>query len=59
VGQNTFLGGQDFGFYYMFKTIFSGRNKIWGAQNKFGGNCSRMPPPVATGLCETAAMVGQ
>jgi len=30
-GHNTFLEGQDFGFYSMFKTNFSGRNKIWGA----------------------------
>ena len=44
VGHNTFLGGQDFCFYYMFKTNFSERNKIWGAQKKFGVHCPRMPP---------------
>jgi len=31
VGHNTFLGGKYFCFYYMLKTNFSGRNKIWGA----------------------------
>jgi len=35
VEYNTFLGGQDFCYYYMFKTNFSGRNKTWGAQKKF------------------------
>jgi len=29
VGKNTFSGAQDFYFYYMFQTIFSGNNKIW------------------------------
>jgi len=29
VGHNTFLGGQDFRLYCMFKTNFSGCNKIW------------------------------
>ena len=29
VGHNTFLGGHDFCFYYMFETTFSGRNKVW------------------------------
>ena len=38
VGRNTFLRGQDFWFYYMFKTNF-----FWAQQN-LGGNCSRMPP---------------
>jgi len=38
------LGRQDFCFYHtMFKTIFSGHNKI------LGWDCSRMPP-VVTGL---------
>jgi len=27
-GGNTFLQGQDFSFYYMFKINFSGHNKI-------------------------------
>jgi len=29
--QNTFIGEQDFCFYYMFKTNAYGHNKIWGA----------------------------
>jgi len=33
----------------MFKTNFSGRNKIWGEQRNLGGHGPRMPP-VATGL---------
>jgi len=45
VGYNTFLGGQDFCFYYIFKTNFSGRNKIWeGHKINFGGHCPRMSP---------------
>jgi len=44
VGHNTFLGGHDFCFYYMFKTNFSGRNKIWGEQKKFRGELPPMPP---------------
>jgi len=47
VEQNTFLGGQDFCFYYMFKTNFSGRNNIWGGTKEIWGNA---PLPVATGL---------
>jgi len=43
MGHNTFLGGQDFCFYYVLKTNFSGRNKIWG------GTAPEFPP-VATGL---------
>jgi len=42
LGENTFLAGQDFNFSYMFKTNFSGHNKL-------GEHCSRMPP-LATGL---------
>jgi len=37
VGHNAFLGGHDFCFHYIFKTNFSGHNKIWGEQNKFTG----------------------
>jgi len=37
LGRNTFLRGQDFNFYYMFKTNFSGRNIIWE-------HCPRIPP---------------
>jgi len=45
--QNAHLEGQDFCFYCMFETIFSGHNKIWGAQSTWA-----LPPnaPVATGL---------
>jgi len=43
-GYNIFLGGKDFYFCYMFKTNFSGRNKIWGSQKKLGGHCTRMSP---------------
>ena len=42
VGHATFLGGQDFCFYYMFETNFSGRDKIWG------GTAPEFPP-VSTG----------
>jgi len=31
LGGNTFLRGQDFSFYYMFKTNFSGTQYNWGA----------------------------
>jgi len=30
-GQNTFLGGQDFCFCYMFKINYFEHNEIWGA----------------------------
>jgi len=46
VGHNTFLGGKDFCFYYILKTHFSGRNKIWGgARKKFGGALPPNAPP--------------
>jgi len=32
VGQNTFLGGKDLGFYHMFKTNFFERNKNLGGK---------------------------
>jgi len=48
LGGNTFLLGQDFSFYYVFKTKFSGQKKILGAQ-KIGEHCPRMPP-LATSL---------
>jgi len=52
VGHNTFLGGQDFCFYYMFKTNVSGRNKILGGTKKIGGTL--LPnAPVAMGLHHT------
>jgi len=47
-----FLWGKDFNFCHMFDTNFSEHNKIWGAQNRFGGNCPRMPP-VYAGLGST------
>jgi len=37
----TFLGGQDFCFHYIFKTISSGRNKV--VHKKFGGQRSECP----------------
>jgi len=40
--KNTFLGGYDFCFDYIFKTNFSGNKKIWGALPRM--------PPVVTGL---------
>ena len=49
VWHNKFLRGQDFCFYYMFETFFSGRNKIWGGTKEIWGHRPRMPP-VATGL---------
>jgi len=56
VGHNTFLRGQDSWFYYMFKSNFSGRNKIWGAQKKFWGYYSQMPP-VAMGVIATQFII--
>jgi len=41
VGHNAFLGGQDFCFYYMFETNFSGRNKIWDGTKEILG---ALPP---------------
>jgi len=42
VEHNIFLGGHDFCFYSMFKTIFCGCNRIWGwAQKKHRGG---LPP---------------
>jgi len=50
-GQNTFLGGERFCFYYIFKTNFSGSKKIWGEQKKFRGALPpNATPRVATGL---------
>jgi len=45
-GAHYIFEGQDLWFYYMFKTNFSGRNKIWEAQNKFGG---ALPPNAPRG----------
>jgi len=36
-GGAYILGGDDFCFYYMFKTTFSGRNKIWGDTKEIWG----------------------
>jgi len=45
LGENTFLGGKSFCFYYLLKTNFSGHNKTWGrAQKKCGVELPRMPP---------------
>jgi len=38
----------------MFEIIFSEHNKIWGAQKRSGGNCTRMLP-VSAGLGSTIA----
>jgi len=43
-GGNTHLGQQDFCFYYMFETTFSGHNKIRGTQKDLGGIASEWPP---------------
>jgi len=50
-GQNTFLGGQYFCFYYMFKQILLGATKFGPRilARKFGPKSPRMPR-VATGL---------
>jgi len=45
VGHNTYLGGQGFCFYSMFKTKFSGRSKIWGGTKQIWGEC---PPWLRT-----------
>jgi len=42
-GQNAFLGGKDFCFHHIFKTIFSEHNNVWGGTKIFGGNCLPMP----------------
>jgi len=47
MGQNTFSEGQGFAYYYTFKTIFLGHNKICG-DTKIGGTTPA--PPVALGL---------
>jgi len=36
-GQNTFLGGHEFCFYYIFETNFSGNKKIWGGTKEIWG----------------------
>ena len=43
-GQNTFLGGHKFCFYYIFETKFSGigNKKIWGGTKEIWGHCTRM-----------------
>jgi len=45
-GAQYILGGQDFCFYYMLKTNFSGRNKIWGATKEIWG---ALPPNAPRG----------
>ena len=35
--------GDDFCFHYMFKTNFSGHNKIWDTHKKFGGTAPNSP----------------
>jgi len=36
LGEKYIFRKHDFSFCYLFKTIVSGHNKIWGAQNNFG-----------------------
>jgi len=55
-GQNTFLGGQDFCFYYMFKTNFAGHNTIWGGTKIFGGALPPNAPPHGYGPGYTAVV---
>jgi len=52
-GQNTFLGGHDFCFYYIFKTNFSGNKKIWGVTKEILGGTTPECSPVAMGLCSS------
>lgn len=40
-GENTFLGEEDFCFYFMFNRKFSGHNKTWGALKKLGDTAPR------------------
>jgi len=49
VGHNTFLGGQDFCFYYMFETNFSGRNQIWADTKEIWGALPSNAPPRSCG----------
>jgi len=46
-GAQYIFEGQGFWFYCTLKTNFSGRNKIWGSQKKFG---DALPPNVAPWL---------
>jgi len=50
--QNTFLGGQDFCFYYTFETKFTRHNKIWEGTKNLGSALL----PVASGLRTTLAL---
>jgi len=51
LGGNTFLRGEHFIFYYMFKKFFSGHNII-------GEHCHRMPPWLRTGLHSKSFALG-
>ena len=44
MGAKHILGGQEFCFYCMLKTNFSGHNKLFGGAKQFEGYCTRMPP---------------
>jgi len=50
-GGKLYFTGRDFSFSYMFKTKFSGHNKIGGSQTIWG-EALLLIAPVATGLCE-------
>jgi len=49
--RNTFLGGHEFCFYYIFERNFSGNKKIFGGTKEIWGcTAPECPSPVATGL---------
>jgi len=47
--EKHILGGQNFCFICMFKTIFSGATKFWGAKKICGGTAAECPL-MATGM---------
>ena len=53
--QNTLLGGAWFCFYYLFKTHFSGHNKIWGWHKRMWG---ALPPNVPHGYGSEQKLLG-
>jgi len=58
--KSTYLTGfEDFCFYYMFKTNFSGRNKIWGGTKEILVELPPNAPPLATGLPCNPQTLGQ
>ena len=55
VGKNKFLVGQDFCFYYIFKTIFSKHNKIRGNTTKILRDSAPECPPPWLRACDKPA----